>query len=167
MPVGINEQVPKSCFKVNLLLLAAGWVKKAILRWKPFLNTSAVQKALWIWPFMWALCFYLAETFFFVPFAQDALQKLSDMLSLSGAVAHQDALIPAKHRNTTAVLGCLAEKLAGNLPLYAHLLRRCISVGQNFVTIHNHIADISYKNVNEIWCSLNITQLFKCRQVNK
>ncbi|MCJ8733287.1 hypothetical protein PDJAM_G00221590 [Pangasius djambal] len=44
---------------------------------------------------------------------KDALQKLSDMLSLSGAVAHQDALIPAKHRNTTAVLGCLAEKLAG------------------------------------------------------
>lgn len=51
----------------------------------------------------------------FVPFVQDALQKLSDMLSLSGAVAHQDALIPAKHRNTTAVLGCLAEKLAGKL----------------------------------------------------
>lgn len=47
--------------------------------------------------------------------AQDALQKLSDMLNLSGAVAHQDALIPAKHRNTTAVLGCLAEKLAGKL----------------------------------------------------
>ncbi|KAL6479049.1 hypothetical protein MHYP_G00124820 [Metynnis hypsauchen] len=44
---------------------------------------------------------------------KDALQKLSDMLSLSGAVARQDALIPAKHRNTTAVLGCLAEKLAG------------------------------------------------------
>lgn len=67
---------------------------------------------------MWALCLYSAETFFFVPFTQDALQKLSDMLSLSGAVAHQDALIPAKHRNTTAVLGCLAEKLAGNFPLY-------------------------------------------------
>ncbi|KAI4825711.1 hypothetical protein KUCAC02_021382 [Chaenocephalus aceratus] len=44
---------------------------------------------------------------------KDALQKLSDMLSLSSAVARQDALIPAKHRNTTAVLGCLAEKLAG------------------------------------------------------
>ncbi|KAF3854478.1 hypothetical protein F7725_022533 [Dissostichus mawsoni] len=40
-------------------------------------------------------------------------KKLSDMLSLSSAVARQDALIPAKHRNTTAVLGCLAEKLAG------------------------------------------------------
>lgn len=46
-------------------------------------------------------------------FCQDALQKLSDMLNLSAAVARQDALIPAKHRNTTAVLGCLAEKLAG------------------------------------------------------
>ncbi|TSK38536.1 RING finger and SPRY domain-containing protein 1 [Bagarius yarrelli] len=44
---------------------------------------------------------------------KDALQKLSDMLNLSGAVAHKDALTPAKHRNTTAVLGCLAEKLAG------------------------------------------------------
>uniref|UniRef100_A0A672Y9T0 B30.2/SPRY domain-containing protein n=1 Tax=Sphaeramia orbicularis TaxID=375764 RepID=A0A672Y9T0_9TELE len=44
---------------------------------------------------------------------KDALQKLSDMLSLSSAVARQDALNPAKHRNTTAVLGCLAEKLAG------------------------------------------------------
>lgn len=44
---------------------------------------------------------------------KDALQKLSDMLSLSSAVARQDALSPAKHRNTTAVLGCLAEKLAG------------------------------------------------------
>ncbi|XP_040024497.1 RING finger and SPRY domain-containing protein 1-like isoform X2 [Gasterosteus aculeatus] len=44
---------------------------------------------------------------------KDALQKLSDMLSLSLAIARQDALNPAKHRNTTAVLGCLAEKLAG------------------------------------------------------
>ncbi|KAM8892986.1 RING finger and SPRY domain-containing protein 1 [Spinachia spinachia] len=44
---------------------------------------------------------------------KDALQKLSDMLSLSSAIARQDALNPAKHRNTTAVLGCLAEKLAG------------------------------------------------------
>ncbi|XP_061891269.1 RING finger and SPRY domain-containing protein 1 [Entelurus aequoreus] len=44
---------------------------------------------------------------------KDALQKLSDMLSLSAAVARQDALSPSKHRNTTAVLGCLAEKLAG------------------------------------------------------
>lgn len=44
---------------------------------------------------------------------KDALQKLSDMLNLSSAVAQQDALNPAKHRNTTAVLGCLAEKLAG------------------------------------------------------
>lgn len=46
---------------------------------------------------------------------QDALQKLSDMLCLSSAVARQDALSPAKHRNTTAVLGCLAEKLAGKV----------------------------------------------------
>lgn len=37
------------------------------------------------------------------------------MLSLSSAVAQQDALNPAKHRNTTAVLGCLAEKLAGTV----------------------------------------------------
>ncbi|XP_004069876.1 RING finger and SPRY domain-containing protein 1 isoform X1 [Oryzias latipes] len=44
---------------------------------------------------------------------KDALQKLSDMLNLSSAVAKQHALSPAKHRNTTAVLGCLAEKLAG------------------------------------------------------
>ncbi|RXM33544.1 RING finger and SPRY domain-containing protein 1 [Acipenser ruthenus] len=43
---------------------------------------------------------------------KDALQKLSEMLNLSGAVACQDASSPAKHRNTTAVLGCLAEKLA-------------------------------------------------------
>lgn len=49
---------------------------------------------------------------------QDALQKLSDMLSLSSAVARQDALNPAKHRNTTAVLGCLAEKLAGTVHIY-------------------------------------------------
>uniref|UniRef100_A0A8C7H2A6 Ring finger and SPRY domain containing 1 n=1 Tax=Oncorhynchus kisutch TaxID=8019 RepID=A0A8C7H2A6_ONCKI len=44
---------------------------------------------------------------------KDALQKLSEMLSLSATVARQDAIIPSKHRNTTAVLGCLAEKLAG------------------------------------------------------
>ncbi|KPP75239.1 RING finger and SPRY domain-containing protein 1-like [Scleropages formosus] len=44
---------------------------------------------------------------------KDALQKLSDMLNLSASAARQDALIPAKHRNTTAVLGCLAEKMAG------------------------------------------------------
>ncbi|XP_006641482.1 RING finger and SPRY domain-containing protein 1 [Lepisosteus oculatus] len=44
---------------------------------------------------------------------KDALQKLSEMLNLSGSAARQDAAIPAKHRNTTAVLGCLAEKLAG------------------------------------------------------
>uniref|UniRef100_A0A8C7PVU5 Ring finger and SPRY domain containing 1 n=1 Tax=Oncorhynchus mykiss TaxID=8022 RepID=A0A8C7PVU5_ONCMY len=44
---------------------------------------------------------------------KDALQKLSGMLSLSSTVARQDAVIPSKHRNTTAVLGCLAEKLAG------------------------------------------------------
>lgn len=37
------------------------------------------------------------------------------MLCLSSAVARQDALSPAKHRNTTAVLGCLAEKLAGKV----------------------------------------------------
>lgn len=40
------------------------------------------------------------------------------MLSLSSAVARQDALNPAKHRNTTAVLGCLAEKLAGTVHNY-------------------------------------------------
>lgn len=45
---------------------------------------------------------------------QDALQKLTEILNLSGAAACQDACHPAKHRNTTAVLGCLAEKLAGN-----------------------------------------------------
>lgn len=32
-------------------------------------------------------------------------------------MAKQDALNPAKHRNTTAVLGCLAEKLAGTQEL--------------------------------------------------
>lgn len=37
------------------------------------------------------------------------------MLCLSSVVARQDALSPAKHRNTTAVLGCLAEKLAGKV----------------------------------------------------
>lgn len=35
------------------------------------------------------------------------------MLNLSASLAKQDACNPAKHRNTTAVLGCLAEKLAG------------------------------------------------------
>ncbi|XP_067905680.1 RING finger and SPRY domain-containing protein 1 isoform X2 [Heterodontus francisci] len=44
---------------------------------------------------------------------KDALQKLSEMLNLSAPLAKQDACNPAKHRNTTAVLGCLAEKLAG------------------------------------------------------
>ncbi|GCB66661.1 hypothetical protein scyTo_0005003 [Scyliorhinus torazame] len=44
---------------------------------------------------------------------KDALQKLSAMLNLSASLAKQDACNPAKHRNTTAVLGCLAEKLAG------------------------------------------------------
>ncbi|XP_074149592.1 RING finger and SPRY domain-containing protein 1 isoform X1 [Sminthopsis crassicaudata] len=44
---------------------------------------------------------------------KDALQKLTEILNLNGAVACQDASHPAKHRNTTAVLGCLAEKLAG------------------------------------------------------
>ncbi|KAM8799470.1 RSPRY protein, partial [Eudromia elegans] len=44
---------------------------------------------------------------------KDALQKLTEILNLSGAAACQDARHPAKHRNTTAVLGCLAEKLAG------------------------------------------------------
>ncbi|RMC09214.1 hypothetical protein DUI87_14222 [Hirundo rustica rustica] len=43
---------------------------------------------------------------------KDALQKLTEILNLSGAAACQDACHPAKHRNTTAVLGCLAEKLA-------------------------------------------------------
>ncbi|CAH2324567.1 RING finger and SPRY domain-containing 1 [Pelobates cultripes] len=44
---------------------------------------------------------------------KDALQKLTEKLHLSGTTAIQDASNPAKHRNTTAVLGCLAEKLAG------------------------------------------------------
>ncbi|PIO32983.1 hypothetical protein AB205_0170980 [Aquarana catesbeiana] len=44
---------------------------------------------------------------------QDALQKLTEKLNLSGTTAIQDSCNPAKHRNTTAVLGCLAEKLAG------------------------------------------------------
>uniref|UniRef100_A0A8B9N3N2 Ring finger and SPRY domain containing 1 n=1 Tax=Accipiter nisus TaxID=211598 RepID=A0A8B9N3N2_9AVES len=44
---------------------------------------------------------------------KDALQKLTEILNLNGAAACQDACHPAKHRNTTAVLGCLAEKLAG------------------------------------------------------
>ncbi|XP_056382194.1 RING finger and SPRY domain-containing protein 1 isoform X1 [Hyla sarda] len=44
---------------------------------------------------------------------KDALQKLTEKLNLSGATAIQDSINPAKHRNTTAVLGCLAEKLAG------------------------------------------------------
>ena len=52
--------------------------------------------------------------------SQDALQKLSEMLSLSATVARQDAVIPAKHRNTTAVLGCLAEKLAGEGHTHTH-----------------------------------------------
>lgn len=50
---------------------------------------------------------------FLVFLFQDALQKLTEILNLSGAAACQDACHPAKHRNTTAVLGCLAEKLAG------------------------------------------------------
>lgn len=44
---------------------------------------------------------------------QDALQRLTEILNLSAAAARQDACHPARHRNTTAVLGCLAEKLAG------------------------------------------------------
>ncbi|XP_030059591.1 RING finger and SPRY domain-containing protein 1 isoform X2 [Microcaecilia unicolor] len=44
---------------------------------------------------------------------KDALQKLSAILNLSGEVVCQDACNPSMHRNTTAVLGCLAEKLAG------------------------------------------------------
>ncbi|CAJ0940614.1 unnamed protein product [Ranitomeya imitator] len=44
---------------------------------------------------------------------KDALQKLTEKLNLSAATAVQDSSNPAKHRNTTAVLGCLAEKLAG------------------------------------------------------
>ncbi|NXK73786.1 RSPRY protein, partial [Amazona guildingii] len=44
---------------------------------------------------------------------KDALQRLTEILNLSGAAAFQDACHPARHRNTTAVLGCLAEKLAG------------------------------------------------------
>lgn len=53
---------------------------------------------------------------------QDALQKLTEILNLSGAAACQDACHPAKHRNTTAVLGCLAEKLAGKARgFFSHL----------------------------------------------
>uniref|UniRef100_A0A4W5PHF3 Ring finger and SPRY domain containing 1 n=1 Tax=Hucho hucho TaxID=62062 RepID=A0A4W5PHF3_9TELE len=55
----------------------------------------------------------LSKQCLFPLLCQDALQKLSEMLSLSATVACQDAIIPSKHRNTTAVLGCLAEKLAG------------------------------------------------------
>uniref|UniRef100_A0A8C5QCK2 Ring finger and SPRY domain containing 1 n=1 Tax=Leptobrachium leishanense TaxID=445787 RepID=A0A8C5QCK2_9ANUR len=44
---------------------------------------------------------------------KDALQKLTEKLHLNGTTAIQDSSNPAKHRNTTAVLGCLAEKLAG------------------------------------------------------
>ncbi|EAW82909.1 RSPRY1 isoform 3 [Pan troglodytes] len=44
---------------------------------------------------------------------KDALQKLTEILNLNGEVACQDSSHPAKHRNTSAVLGCLAEKLAG------------------------------------------------------
>ncbi|CDQ73558.1 unnamed protein product [Oncorhynchus mykiss] len=55
----------------------------------------------------------LSKQCLFPLLCQDALQKLSEMLSLSATVARQDAIIPSKHRNTTAVLGCLAEKLAG------------------------------------------------------
>lgn len=44
---------------------------------------------------------------------KDALQKLTEILNLNGEVACQDSGHPARHRNTSAVLGCLAEKLAG------------------------------------------------------
>ena len=71
---------------------------------------------------------------------QDALQKLSDMLSLSSAVARQDALNPAKHRNTTAVLGCLAEKLAGTVHIFQIfvsvvllLLLACYLLAMNYI----------------------------------
>uniref|UniRef100_A0A4W3IHJ0 Ring finger and SPRY domain containing 1 n=1 Tax=Callorhinchus milii TaxID=7868 RepID=A0A4W3IHJ0_CALMI len=53
---------------------------------------------------------------------KDALQKLTEMLNLSASVAKQDASNPAKHRNTTAVLGCLAEKLAGMWQALLNLL---------------------------------------------
>ncbi|XP_067858024.1 RING finger and SPRY domain-containing protein 1-like isoform X2 [Heptranchias perlo] len=42
-----------------------------------------------------------------------ALQKLMQTLDLNGLVARQDPANPARHRNTAAVLGCLAEKLSG------------------------------------------------------
>uniref|UniRef100_UPI00398EBDA9 RING finger and SPRY domain-containing protein 1-like n=1 Tax=Pristiophorus japonicus TaxID=55135 RepID=UPI00398EBDA9 len=42
-----------------------------------------------------------------------ALQKLMETLDLNGLVARQDPANPARHRNTAAVLGCLAEKLSG------------------------------------------------------
>lgn len=80
---------------------------------------------------------------------QDALQKLSDMLNLSAAVARQDALIPAKHRNTTAVLGCLAEKLAGKGHTHTlHFLKQCckpftqcnsVRVGKRLAALHFRI----------------------------
>lgn len=70
---------------------------------------------------------------------QDALQKLSDMLSLSSAVARQDALNPAKHRNTTAVLGCLAEKLAGRVPTFT----LSISIPSDIVLLDLHDSAIT------------------------
>lgn len=71
-------------------------------------------------------CGKVVHTVFYVNFpVQDALQKLTEILSLNGAVARQDACQPAKHRNTTAVLGCLAEKLAGKVFVFETL---CIFV---------------------------------------
>lgn len=59
------------------------------------------------------LCLLVMLARFLIILFQDALQKLTEILNLSGAAACRDACHPAKHRNTTAVLGCLAEKLAG------------------------------------------------------
>ena len=61
----------------------------------------------------WGKIVYLTLKRFLIFLLQDALQKLTEILNLSGAAACHDACHPAKHRNTTAVLGCLAEKLAG------------------------------------------------------
>ncbi|XP_007898717.1 RING finger and SPRY domain-containing protein 1 isoform X1 [Callorhinchus milii] len=44
---------------------------------------------------------------------KSALQKLMNTLGLNGLVAREDPANPARHRNTVAVLGCLAEKLSG------------------------------------------------------
>ncbi|XP_032830644.2 RING finger and SPRY domain-containing protein 1 [Petromyzon marinus] len=44
---------------------------------------------------------------------KESLLRLSEILQLDEQVARTDLSNPARHRNTAAVLGCLAEKLAG------------------------------------------------------